>query len=326
MEEVLEVFRGIFKYFFGASKRELIALYPWMSIWEQKCAAIVVLLDLLLLILLVMIFNNWIARNRKVLNTAAYGITAFSFVYLGLILGAQPTTANLVILHNGIKEGAFMLGLFVMEPYIFILFNFMILTMFVWGRGVFCGWICPYGAMLELLNRLIVNKFPKLRVTLPEKVHWKLIYLKYIILAVILVVGLFNFVLAEYLAEVEPFKTFVLKLQRQWYFVAYFLLITAASLVVYRSYCRYICPLGAALGLPSFLKIFPLVKPARHNLCGTCKICGRTCSYQAIKADGRIDSRECLDCLECQVNYWDEHKCPAVIKAKRQTESSETKA
>ena len=44
--------------------------------------------------------------------------------------------------------------------------------------------------MLELLNRLVVNKFPKLRVTLSEKVHWKLIYLKYVILGIILAVGL----------------------------------------------------------------------------------------------------------------------------------------
>ncbi|MCL4456302.1 MAG: nitrous oxide reductase family maturation protein NosD [Nitrospirae bacterium] len=298
---------------------EALKLTPWMQIWEQKWASIAVFAIFLLLLILMMIFKDRIAKNRKVLNIVAYGMLPFSFIYVGLILKAQPTTTNIVILVNGIKEGSFPLGLFIMEPYIFLSFLFIFLTILLWGRGVFCGWLCPYGAMVELLNKLYAKLFPKFsRLHINEKLHWKLIYLKYVIFAIILGVSFYNFMLSEYLAEVEPFKSFVLKLHRQWYFVLYFILITAGSVIIYRAYCRYLCPLGAALSIPSFIKLIPLIKLKRHDLCGTCKICGRECGYQAITPEGKVKVTECLNCLECQVNFWDEDRCPALIKKKRQ--------
>ncbi len=302
---------------------EALELTPWMQIWAQKWASIAVFAIFLFALIMMMVFKDRLAKNRKALNIVAYGVLPFSFIYVGLILKAQTTTTNIVILVNGLKEGAFPLGLYIMEPYIFLSFLFIFLTILLWGRGVFCGWLCPYGAMVELLNRLYIRFFPKLIVKLPEKIHWKLIYLKYVIFAVILGVSFYNFMLSEYLAEVEPFKSFVLKLHRQWYFVLYFILITAGSVIIYRAYCRYLCPLGAALSIPSFIKLIPLIKLKRHDLCGTCKICGRECSYQAITPKGKVKVTECLDCLECQINFWDENKCPALIKKKRQEAKGE---
>jgi NosR/NirI family nitrous oxide reductase transcriptional regulator len=187
----------------------------------------------------------------------------------------------------------------------------------LWGRGVFCGWLCPYGALLELLNRLYAKFFPKFRMVLPEKVHGKLIYLKHIFFFCIAGASFYSFTLSEYMSEVEPFKTFLLKLNRQWYFILYFVIITAGSMVIYRAYCRYICPLGAALSLPSFIKGLPLVKLKRRPLCGTCKICGKACEYQAIAPSGAINTRECLDCLECQMNFMDEQRCPDLIRQRK---------
>lgn len=246
----------------------------------------------------------------------------FPYIYVGLILKAQPTTTNIVILVNGLKEGSFPLGLFLMEPYIFLSFLFILLIILLWGRGVFCGWLCPYGAMVELLNKLYVKLFPKFsRLRLNEKLHWKLIYLKYIVFAIILGISFYNLILSVYLTEVEPFKSFVLELHRQWYFVLYFILITAGSVIIYRAYCRYLCSLGAALSIPSFLRVIPLIKLKRHDMCGRCKICGRECGYQAITPEGKVKVTECLDCLECQVNFWDEDKCPALIKKEKRGSS-----
>lgn len=207
-----------------------------------------------------------------------------------------------------------------MEPFIFLSFVFIFITLFLWGRGVFCGWLCPYGALIELLNKIYQKIFPKFRIVFSEKTHSKLIYLKYIIFVVILGVSFYSFILSEYLTEVEPFKTFVLKLNRQWYFVLYFMILTIGSLIIYRAFCRYLCPLGAALAIPSFLGRVYLIKLKRYDFCRTCKICYRTCTSQAIRTDGLIDSRECLDCLDCQVNFWDEDICPVLIKQKRLSE------
>jgi nitrous oxidase accessory protein len=296
---------------------ETLEMTPWMQIWQMKAPFIIAFSVFLLLLLLFMIFKDMLAKRSATFKAVSYMILLFSFIYVGLIIKAQPTTTNIVILVNGMINGAFPLGLYIMEPYLFISFLFIVGTIVLWGRGVFCGWLCPYGAMLELLNKLQARFLPKTRVVLSAKVHWKLIYLKYVIFAIILGVSFYSFMLSEYIAEVEPFKSFVLKLKRPWYFVSYFMIITVGSVVIYRAYCRYLCPLGAALSVPSFLKIIPLVKMKRHDLCGKCRICGNECNYQAIASDGRIRESECLDCLDCQVNFWDEGKCPSLIRQKK---------
>ncbi|MBI4848550.1 MAG: nitrous oxide reductase family maturation protein NosD [Nitrospirae bacterium] len=313
MSEIWLLMSGISASFFKDTI-EALEVTPWMQIWQMKLPSIIVFSVFLLLLVVLMIFKDTLAKRRTTLKAVSYVMLLFSFIYVGLMLKAQPTTTNIVILANGIINGAFPLGLYIMEPYIFLSFLFIIATIILWGRGVFCGWLCPYGAMLELLNKLQARFFPKLRITLSAKVHWKLIYLKYVVFAIILGVSFYSFMLSEYIAEVEPFKSFVLKLKRQWHFVSYFMILTAGSVVIYRAYCRYLCPLGAALSIPSFLKFIPLVKMKRHDLCGKCRICGNECNYQAIASDGRIRESECLDCLDCQVNFWDEGKCPALIK------------
>jgi len=176
--------------------------------------------------------------------------------------------------------------------------------------------------MTELLIRLYKKILPGVRFSMPEKIHWKLVYLKYIVFLIITGVSFYSFILSEYLTEIEPFRTFVLKLDREWYFVLYFAVLTVGSMIVYRAFCRYLCPLGAALAIPSFLKTLPFIKLNRYDFCSSCKICGRSCHPQAITANGVIINRECFACLDCQVNFWDEDICPVLIKRKR-TEGAE---
>lgn len=290
----------------------------WMQVWEQKIELIVLFALFLIAIVSVMIFKDRLARNRQVLTTVKYTILAISFIYVGLILKAQPTTTNIIVPLNTMKELQFPLQLFLLEPYIFLSFIFIFITVLVWGRGVFCGWLCPYGAMTELLSKLYEKLFPKLRLSVPDAVHAKLIYLKYAVFLIIAGVSFYSFILSEYLTEIEPFRTFVLKLDREWYFVLYFIVLTLSSVVIYRAFCRYLCPLGAALAIPSLIKKIPFIKMKRYDFCSTCKICSRTCSPQAIISDGTVDSRECLNCLDCQVNFWDEDVCPVLIKQKRE--------
>ncbi len=289
----------------------------WLQVWGMKALYTVFFALFLLLIILLMTLKDPASRRRKFLEAVKYGYLGVSFIFVGLVLKAQPTTTNIVIMFSAMKELKFPMGLYMLEPFIFLSFIFIFLTMIIWGRGVFCGWLCPYGAMLELLNKFYNKIFPKIRQHLGEKSHRKLIYLKYSIFFVIIGVSFFSFMLSEYLTEVEPFRTFVLKLAREWYFVLYFVVLSAGSVVVFRGFCRYMCPLGAALALPNFFARLPLVKLRRYEFCHVCKICTEDCLPQAIKADGVIDTRECLACLECQMNYWDDEKCPVMIREKR---------
>ena len=292
----------------------------WKTVWTQKMVHITAFLLLLLAIILVMVFKDRIAKNKSLLNAVRYGILGISFFYVGMVLKGQPTTANIIILANALKEGQFPLQMFVLEPIIFLSFVFILVTVIVWGRGVFCGWLCPYGATLELLNGLYDRIAPKYRVHIPAYIHRKLVKLKYGLFLVILGVSFYHFILAEYLTEIEPFRTFVLKLKREWYFVFYFGMLTAGSVVVYRAFCRYICPLGGALAFPSFLKKIPLVRLDRYDFCTTCRICARTCKSEAIVQDGSINSNECMHCLDCQVNFQDENVCPVLIRRRKETQ------
>jgi NosR/NirI family nitrous oxide reductase transcriptional regulator len=290
----------------------------WIQIWELKLLHIVFFSGFLMLIILVMIFRDSLSKNKALLDLIKYIILGTSFIYVGLVLKAQPTTTNIIILINALRELQFPIGLYLMEPFIFLSFIFILLTFILWGRGVFCGWLCPYGAMLELLNKIYKKLLPKGRLDLPEMINNKLIYLKYIIFLLILGASFYSFMLSEYMTEVEPFRTFVLKLNREWYFVLYFMILTIGSMIIYRAFCRYLCPLGAALALPSLIRRVPLLKLNRYDFCSTCKICTRTCDSRAIMSDGTINSSECLDCLDCQVNFWDEDVCPVLIKRKRE--------
>jgi NosR/NirI family nitrous oxide reductase transcriptional regulator len=127
-------------------------------------------------------------------------------------------------------------------------------------------------------------------------------------------VSLYSIEQAEHLAEVEPFKTaIVLKFMRAWPFVAYAVALLAAGLFVERFYCRYLCPLGAALAIPARLRMFNWLK--RYKECGNpCHRCANECFVQAIHPTGEINPNECLNCMHCQVLYQSETKCPVVIR------------
>jgi len=81
-----------------------------------------------------------------------------------------------------------------------------------------------------------------------------------------------------------------------------------AGLFVERFYCRYLCPLGAALAIPARMRMFEWLK--RYRECGSeCHVCARTCTVQAIHPLGQINPNECIYCLKCQANYFDHDIC-----------------
>ena len=121
---------------------------------------------------------------------------------------------------------------------------------------------------------------------------------------------------AEQFAEVEPFKTtYLLKFDREWPFVIYAVGLLIVNIFTRKVYCRYICPLGAALAIPSGVRLFDWLK--RRNECGPCNTCATECEIQAIHPDGTINLRECHHCLDCQVTYYDDKKCPPLMKMAR---------
>jgi NosR/NirI family nitrous oxide reductase transcriptional regulator len=209
---------------------------------------------------------------------------------------------------------------FLLDPLTFILWFSIAVALLFWGRGAYCGWLCPFGALQEITNR-IARALHVPQWTLPWGLHERLWPIKYMIFLGLFGVSLMSIEQAEHYAEIEPFKTaIVLKFVRTWPFVAYALALLAAGLFVERFYCRYLCPLGAALAIPARMRMFDWLK--RYKECGNpCQSCANQCPVQAIHPTGEINPNECVNCLHCQVLYQSQSICPVVIKKMKRREA-----
>lgn len=287
----------------------------WLNLWYQKSAQIIVLGIALLVLTAILFLQDGLARRPQLLHWVRRGYLVFTVVFLGGFALAQLSVVNVLTFVHAVFED-FRWELFLTDPLIFILWVFTAASILLWGRGVFCGWLCPFGALQELINELARTlKVPQYE--LPFAVHERLWAIKYIILLVLFGVSLESMSSAERLAEVEPFKTAItLKFDRQWWFVAYAAGLLLINVFTRKVYCRYVCPLGAALAMPTRLKLFDWLK--RRKECGNpCQLCAKECEIQAIHPDGRINANECHYCLDCQMTWHNENKCPPLINKRR---------
>ncbi|WP_373027967.1 4Fe-4S binding protein [Sulfitobacter sp.] len=284
----------------------------WKKIWMGKKVEIVVLSIMLTILTGVFFFQNLAVRNERVFYWFRIGFLTVTLVYLGWMSNAQLSVVNLMALFGSLVSG-FSWQAFLLDPLTFILWFSVAAALLFWGRGAYCGWLCPFGALQELLNQ-VARKLRIPQWTLPWGLHERLWPLKYMIFLGLFGVSLTSIEQAERLAEVEPFKTaIILNFVRVWPFVAYVAALLIAGLFVERFFCRYLCPLGAALAIPARLRMFDWLK--RYKECGNpCQTCAHKCPVQAIHPTGEINPNECINCLHCQVLYQSESTCPVVIK------------
>jgi NosR/NirI family transcriptional regulator, nitrous oxide reductase regulator len=256
----------------------------------------------------------WISIPRHLIWIVSVG-------FIGAYLKAQPSiTQILTWCHSLIHQWKW--ELFLSDPFIFIFWWFMIASVLVWGRGLFCGWLCPFGSLQHLVFKagqlLGLKRFQNL---LPKPLHDKLKWIKYGVFLVLLGVSLYSMEMAETLAEIEPFKTTFLVgvWNRSWPYGLFVGAILGFALFSERPYCKYLCPLGAGLAIPTTFRLFGLKRKAE---CQTCHACAAGCGSHAIDAKGKIDQRECLLCLDCMVMYYDDHACPPLVKERKSREKS----
>jgi len=291
----------------------------WLVQWGDGMVHIVLLAFALGGLLASLVFQDWLVQRQRLMTWVRLGFLGFVLFYLGWVTAAQLSVVNVLTFVNALLSG-FRWDFFMLEPLIFILWSFVAVTLLFWGRGVFCGWLCPFGALQELVNKAAqALHVPQLSV--PFVVNERVWALKYVLFLAMLALSLGPAVMAEELAELEPFKTaIVLKFARTWPFVVYALVLVLASVFVQRAFCRYLCPLGAALAIPSGNRMFAWLK--RRAQCGTdCQICADVCPVQAIHPDGRINLHECIYCLDCQAIYYDDHHCPPLVKRRKRRET-----
>jgi NosR/NirI family transcriptional regulator, nitrous oxide reductase regulator len=291
----------------------------WKRIWQDSRPEIAGLAIMLLVLTAAFFFQGYATRNERTFFWFRMGYLTVTLVFLGWYANAQLSVVNLMALFGALTAG-FSWQAFLLDPLTFILWFAVAAALIFWGRGAYCGWLCPFGALQELTNR-IARRLGVPQWDLPWGLHERLWPVKYMIFLGLFGVSLASIEQAEHLAEVEPFKTaIILKFIRAWPFVAYASALLMAGLFVERFFCRYLCPLGAALAIPARVRMFDWLK--RYHECGSpCQICANECPVQAIHPTGEINPNECIDCLHCQVLYRSNTKCPVVIRKEKRRAS-----
>ena len=207
-----------------------------------------------------------------------------TFVYLGFVNGTFLSVSHLT---NFIKQGP---GLFLNDLPLLILVVFTLVTTVFWGR-VFCSSLCPFGALQDILERIVPKRW---RRTLPQWLHDRALWLKYVILAGLMVTAVSYSELTVF-QYFEPFGTLFYQSQSFLLWAILFLFVLG-SVFVPRFYCRYACPLGASLGVISLAAFW---KIKRVPQCEVCKVCESACPTGAIRMQ-KIDFKECVRCDVCE--------------------------
>jgi polyferredoxin len=178
--------------------------------------------------------------------------------------------------------------------------GFVVVSTVLWGR-VYCGRICAFGALTQLLDPIIPRK---MRFEIPVRIEKHANMIKYGVLAGVLVYFLVTHDVAGPIRYAEPFWMFGLfGSTGMWIGLGALL---AATLFVRNLYCRFLCPVGATLGILSNLTVFRI---KRWSECNTCKMCEKACEWGAIRGP-KIVKSECVRCDDCERLYYDQKKCP----------------
>ena len=291
----------------------------WREIWRGHPVKIAVLGVALLTLTVILFLQNFVTRRPRLHRWVRIGFLSWTLVWLGWYAGAQLTVVNVITgIHALFTD--FRWDFILVDPLITILSAFSFAGLFLWGRALFCGWLCPFGALQELVS-MAARRLRVHQIRIPIALHERLIAVKYLLFLGLVAVSFFSWDLAMRGAEVEPFKAAIIfRFMTEWPMVGYALALVAASVFVERFYCRFVCPLGGGLSIFGRVRMFNWLK--RHPECGTrCRICETVCPVGAIKRSGEIDMNECFYCLDCQVTYADDRICPPMIaRRKRRTE------
>jgi len=297
----------------------------WFDIWEDQKFEISILIFSLLILSCVMVFQDWLARHPFLLTRLRIFYLIYTLFFVGWYMLGQLSVVNVLTFFTAITH-EFKWDTFLIDPVTFLLWGFLAVTLLLWGRGVYCGWLCPFGALQELLNKLAVH-FKLRQLEFPTVVHERLLALKYIIFIMLFGLSLQSLQTVLPFIEVEPFKTVItLRFDREWSYLSYALILLLLGIFNRKFYCKYLCPLGAALAIPSRLKLFDWWLRRRKECGHPCQACAQECEVQAIRPTGEIDANECHYCLDCQVTYWNNYKCPPLVEKRKRRERAKKRS
>lgn len=294
---------------------------PWLDALRNRQSDVIVLgIFLALLVALLLLRMNPLADAR--------GFTPFRLAILAIVTGfigwwgqGQLSIVTVLGTVRTLWEGG-SFGFLLYDPFSLLIWIVSILGFVLWGRGLFCGWLCPFGALQEFAHH--IGRFlwlPKIEPS--TKWDLRLKGVKYLLLAGMIGVVFIAPDHVDTVGEIEPFKTAITTFFiREWYYVAYAAIVLLSGMVLFKGFCRYVCPLGAFMAIGGLLRGRDWIE--RRAECGNpCQLCRVKCNYGAIKKTGEISYSECFQCLDCVTIHNDETRCVPLIVAARKNNRQE---
>ncbi len=193
----------------------------------------------------------------------------------------------------------------------FYVIGFLALTGALLGRSV-CGWLCPFGLVQDLLFKIPFIK--KIRKVPGDRI---LKVLKYLILAIFVIIlpifvsGAFGQGDPYFCKYICPSGTLMagwplillnsgLRAATGFLFTwksIILIIVIIISIIIYRPFCRWLCPLGAIYGMCNRISLYRY--EIDHKKCTECGTCQRVCKLD-IKMYKEPNSTECIRCGDCQ--------------------------
>ncbi len=288
----------------------------WQASWKARRVELIVLGGALALLAVALWQQRRLVAQARRFAWLRRAWLLFTIGFIGYAAQAQLSIVNLTGIVQALRAGRG-LDYLLFDPLTVALWAFVLVSLFIWGRGTFCGWLCPFGALQEFAG-LAGQALRLPQVVVRRVTDARLKRVKYGVLAAILLAAAWAPAQADRLVELEPFKTAItLNFVRTWPFVAYAAGLLLVALVVNKAFCRYLCPLGAALALLGRVRLLDWIP--RRAECGTpCQTCRHRCGYNAIVPSGKVDYEECFQCMECVVIHASDEQCaPRILERKR---------
>lgn len=178
------------------------------------------------------------------------------------------------------------------------------------GRLI-CGFLCPFGWIQDLLY-----KIPSPKYKIPARADKIMRKIKYVVLAAVILFPIFLVdpygigapAFCKYLCPVGTLEGGIpLLIQNEslrsavgWLFswkLAILVVILTASILTYRPFCKYLCPLGAIYGLLNRWSLCQMT--VNQQACTHCGACAAICKMD-VQPTTKINSAECIRCGACK--------------------------